>query len=286
MAGAPLPFWQSPKFNVRPGVDMSGMNPQIRGLLETLAKNGGVESFDITSGYRDPSRNAAVGGAKGSQHTHGNATDISTKGWTDDQRSNFLKAAVEGGAKGVGIYPNGSFHFDTRETPAAWGVGGSYRSSPIDTFPEWARPHLTSLLGGKGGTVTAAAMPAAAASPSIPSLLGNPTGASSAVANFGLTGPKGLDAPALPTAAAATMQPQGMTPSAPDAGKGLMDDKDFTGGLGMLAKAFGGGNKSASTGQLTPMSNYGAEQAARIPAAQALMSQILMKNKMPRGMLG
>lgn len=122
----------------------------------------------------------------------------------------------------------------------------------------------------------------------VPSLLGNPTGASSAVANFGLNGPVGLNAPALPTAAAATMAPAGVTPEAPAAASNVMDNKDVTGGLDMLAKAFGGGKsqQAASTGQMTPMSNYSNEQAARVPAAQALMQQILMKNKMPRGMLG
>lgn len=154
MADEKLPFWKAPSYTVRSGVNTSEVNEDVQGLINSLIKKGGMNSFDVISGYRDPSRNAAVGGAKGSQHLEGKAIDISTKGWTDEQRANFLKAAIESGAKGIGIYPNGSFHFDTRETPAAWGVGGSYRSSPIDTFPAWAQPHLTTLLSGKGGAVT------------------------------------------------------------------------------------------------------------------------------------
>ena len=261
-------------YRLRPGLTLEGLQPGVRGLIEALGEKGGVD-FDITSAFRDPSRNARVGGAKGSQHIHGNALDVSTNGWTDDQRSNFLKTAVENGAKGVGIYPNRSFHFDTRDTPAIWGVGGSYRSSPVDTFPSWAQPHLTGLLGGKGGVA-----------PDVPPLMGNPTGASSAVANFGLTGPKGVDAPALPTAAVSSMQPGNFKAEVPEVAKDLADNKDVTGGLNMLAKAFGGGNKSQQQDSMVPVSNYSAEQAARIPAAQALMSQILMKNKMPRGILG
>lgn len=143
------PFWKSPSFTVRAGVDTSNIDEGVQSLINSLVKTGGMSSFDVTSGYRDPNRNARAGGAKGSQHIEGKAVDISTKGWTDEQRSNFLKAAIDSGAKGIGIYPNGSFHFDTRETPTAWGVGGSYRSSPVETFPQWAQPHLTALLTGK-----------------------------------------------------------------------------------------------------------------------------------------
>lgn len=268
---SPTPFFKPPPdmlFKVRPGVDMSGVNPKLRGLLEALANSKVVDQFEITSGFRDPARNAAVGGAKGSRHTQGTAADISTKGWTDDQRSAFLKAAINSGAKGVGIYPNGSFHFDIRDTPAAWGVGGSYRSSPIDQFPSWAQPHLNTLLGGKGG-----ALP-----PSIMSQ-GKPVDVPQLPAStgpaFGISGP--LSQPVTPTA-----------PTTPAAETSLADNKDVTGGLDMLAKAFkgGSGGQQQQQEQMAPMSNYSAEQAARASSAQALMAQLLAKQKMPRGILG
>jgi hypothetical protein len=257
-------------YRLRPGLTLDGIQPGVRGLIEALGKSG--IDFDITSGFRDPARNARVGGAKGSQHTHGNAFDVSTKGWDDAQREAFLKTAVENGAKGVGIYPNGSFHFDTRETPTIWGVGGSYRSSPVDKFPAWAQPHLNALLGGKGGALPPSIM-AGGVDTGVPQLPAS-TGPA-----FGLGGPQ-----SQPVDATKNM------PAAPaaEAGKGILDNKDVTGGLDMLAKAFGGGKgqQQQQSSPMVPVSNYSAEQAARIPAAQALMSQLLMKNKMPRGMLG
>lgn len=105
--------------------------------------------------------------------------------------------------------------------------------------------------------------------------------------NFGINGPIGKDAPALPTAAVATMQPDNFTATAPEADKGLLENKDVTGGLDMLAKAFGGGKGQQQQQEaMVPLSNYSQEQAARAVSAQQLMSQLLMKNKVPRGILG
>lgn len=118
----------------------------------------------------------------------------------------------------------------------------------------------------------------------IPPLLGNPTGASSAVANFGLQGPIGASAPALPTAAVSSMQPDNFTPKAADAAvAGNKGMGDIMGGLGTLAKAFGAGNKQQQE-QITPVSNYSTEQAARAQSAQALMAQLLQSKRMPQGM--
>lgn len=257
-------------YRLRPGINLDNVQPGVRGLIEALGQKGGVD-FDITSGLRDPSRNAVAGGAKGSQHIHGNAFDVSTKGWDDEQRSNFLKTAIENGAKGVGVYPNGSFHFDTRDTPTIWGVGGSYRSSPVESFPAWAQPHLNQLLGGKGGALPPSIM-AGGQSTGVPQLPAS-TGPA-----FDLSGPQS--------------QPVDATKVAPvvadEAKKGLLDNKDVTGGLEMLSKAFGGnkGQQQQQAEQFAPVSNYSSEQAARAQSAQALMAQLLQKNKMPRGMLG
>jgi len=105
--------------------------------------------FTIKSGYRSPTENRAVGGASGSQHVHGNAFDISTKGWTDTERRDFLDAAVDAGFKGVGVYPTGSIHIDVRETPAVWGVGGKYsgKNVPTSAWQDWAQPTIARLRG-------------------------------------------------------------------------------------------------------------------------------------------
>lgn len=257
-------------YKVRPGVDMSNINPRLQGLLTKLAEAQVVPEFEISSGYRDPARNAKAGGAKGSQHLHGNATDISTRGWTDDQRQAFLGAAVANGAKGVGIYPNGSFHFDTRETPAAWGPKG-YKGSSVDTFPEWARQHITGLLGQKPGTPGApAALPAAA-----PGALADagisplPQGGAGA---FGLLGPQSATPPAAAAPAAA---------SPADAAK----DKAWETGLAGITKALGGGQQQQQEVQMPGLSNFGGELAARMAPAQSLMAQLLAMKQKPKGLI-
>lgn len=168
----PLPAWNGVPYvqqqrlsaqTLRSGVDLNNVKPAVRDLLRRLGEAGIVDSFEITSGYRDPGANAAAKGAKGSRHLSGDAADVSTKGWTDEQRGKFLAAAIQNGARGIGIYPNGSFHFDLRETPAAWGPAG-YSSSAPEAFPAWAQQHVRGLVGAPPAQV-ANAPPRTAASP-------------------------------------------------------------------------------------------------------------------------
>jgi hypothetical protein len=264
-------------YKIRPGVDMSNINPRLQGLLGRLAEARVVPEFEISSGYRDPGRNARVGGAKGSQHIHGNATDISTRGWTDEQRSAFLAEAVKNGAKGVGIYPNGSFHFDVRDKPAIWGPKG-YSGSPIETFPEWARPHLQGLLGGApaaGAAATAVASQPVAAPGALASAGVAPL--PSATGSFGLLGPVSQQ-PITPTS----------TPTAAPAAPAENPlDKDWEKGLAGITKALGGGNKQQQQSAPMPgLSNFGGELAARMAPAQALMAQLLASKQVkPKGLI-
>lgn len=264
---APQPFWKPQSTVFRPGVARDGMNERILGLLEKLEAAKVVPQFEITSGYRDPQRNAAAGGAKGSQHIHGNAADISTKGWADEQRSAFLQAAIANGAKGVGIYPNGSLHFDVRDTPAAWGPKG-YGSSSVDTFPEWARKHIAGLIGQPVGTPGAPA-PLPKAAPGQLADAGISPLPQGGVGGFNIMGPASpAPAPAAPAADANPL-------------KGLSENKSVMEGIdGLLKGLTGGGAKQQQ--QSTPMpgpSNFGAELAARMGPAQALMAQIMASKK-------
>lgn len=75
----------------------------------------------ITSAYRSPAHNAAVGGVQRSQHLNGCALDIVI---ADADEGRSLEAlAREFGATGIGRYPSSRFiHIDWREgRPAAWG---------------------------------------------------------------------------------------------------------------------------------------------------------------------
>lgn len=71
-------------------------------------------SIKITSGYRCPAHNAAIGGAKNSQHKKGNATDIQVSGMSPNE----VQDACEG-FDGLGRYDTFT-HIDSRGTPARW----------------------------------------------------------------------------------------------------------------------------------------------------------------------
>ena len=108
---------------------LRGITPNAQGALERL--QGAVGPLKITSGYRDPEHNAAVGGAKGSQHIHGNAFDVDTSGMNDEARAALIMRAREAGFGGIGVY-DGSLHFDVGGD-RAWGPD-YHRGS----LPEWA----------------------------------------------------------------------------------------------------------------------------------------------------
>lgn len=132
--------------------DRTGLTPGISRVADKV--NEAVPGAGINSGYRSAEHNAKVGGAKASQHVGGNAIDIDTRGWTNEQKRDALEAAVTAGAKGVGIYNSGNvIHTDTRTTPTSWGPKG-YAGSGLESMPEWSRDTLSAMYGaGVGGNV-------------------------------------------------------------------------------------------------------------------------------------
>ena len=82
------------------------------------------EPVNITgSGYRTPSHNKKVGGAKHSQHLTCSAADISTKSYTPRQLAKIIIKLINSGKMkqgGIGLY-NGFVHYDIRGAKARWG---------------------------------------------------------------------------------------------------------------------------------------------------------------------
>lgn len=79
-------------------------------------------SITITSGYRSPAHNKAIGGAKFSQHVEGKAADIKCSKYTPAQvHAAILHLIGEKKMKqgGLGLY-NSWVHYDTRGTEARW----------------------------------------------------------------------------------------------------------------------------------------------------------------------
>lgn len=158
-----------------PRFDLSGLSDEARGVHSRLSQ--AFPNLRFTSGYRDPSHNAAVKGAKGSQHIEGNALDISMRGMSPEQRAALIDAALnDPSIRGFGHYGQ-SIHVDTRPgSRAYWGPdysSGSFAQAAPDLLPrvqQWASGapvQARAFAGGDGGGGNPlSAVPAPVARPS------------------------------------------------------------------------------------------------------------------------
>jgi len=102
-------------------------------LIDLVTKMARIKGIPLTiiSGYRSPSYNTAVSGAKRSQHMLGHAVDISGSGLTNQDRIDLIGIASSLGIKGIGVYNSGSMHFDNRDSArAGWGPDFTQASVP------------------------------------------------------------------------------------------------------------------------------------------------------------
>lgn len=89
--------------------------------LELLRHRLGDKPISGISYYRTPAYNRQIGGAYNSRHTFADATDFSVETVSRFGRGKFLRAAGKVyGNGGVGIYPGGSVHLDSRGYRARW----------------------------------------------------------------------------------------------------------------------------------------------------------------------
>jgi Peptidase M15 len=115
-------------------VDYNRLSPALRSNLDAFQSRWGTP-FKFNSGYRDPSHNARVGGASGSQHIHGNAVDVDVSHLSQADRIRKIQMAREMGMGGIGVYKN-ALHFDVGKQ-RAWGP--DYTSGSI---PDWSKNAL------------------------------------------------------------------------------------------------------------------------------------------------
>jgi soluble lytic murein transglycosylase-like protein len=104
----------------------------------------GIGNVRVTSGYRSPSHNASVGGAKNSQHVHRNAMDIDVTGYSKEQRTRIIRALSAAGVGGLGI-GNNIIHADIGGR-RAWGYKTSAGGGEV---PDWAKEAIDEHLAGK-----------------------------------------------------------------------------------------------------------------------------------------
>jgi uncharacterized protein YcbK (DUF882 family) len=109
---------------------------ELAAVLEIIRARAG-RPLKITSGYRSPSYNRAIGGAAMSLHTTGMACDIEAPGDMLELAALTSQIAEIGG---VGVYPGRGFiHVDIRrrpenaKAPTWWAqVNGAYGAVPKD----------------------------------------------------------------------------------------------------------------------------------------------------------
>jgi hypothetical protein len=127
--------------------NLANMSPQALSAWDRLKASWGGP-LSLNSAYRYPQTNARVGGAKKSQHMHGNAFDVSTAGMTPEDRARLIQTAQASGFTGYGGY-NNSLHFDVGPS-RTWGPDYSSTSTP-----EWLLAALDGSQAVADDTMTA-----------------------------------------------------------------------------------------------------------------------------------
>lgn len=105
------------EFRCKDGSDPVFVDRGLLSILETVRSRFGKPVL-ITSGYRTPSYNRKIGGAKFSQHMYGRAADIVVDGVNPEVVYNFLCEAFPKSC-GFGLYAS-FVHVDCRKTKSRW----------------------------------------------------------------------------------------------------------------------------------------------------------------------
>jgi hypothetical protein len=94
--------------------------------------------FVFTSAYRTPNHNRSIGGAPQSAHLQGLAVDLSTKGWTKEERRSVMVLARKLGVTGIGVHSN-FIHMDVAKRTASWRYANGQRIPlKVGEEVEWA----------------------------------------------------------------------------------------------------------------------------------------------------
>lgn len=118
------PDFKVREFRCKDGTDTVMVDEVLTVVLQCIREHFG-KPVTITSGYRTAAHNAAVGGAKSSQHLLGRAADIRVQGVSVEDVAAYAESLMPDWG-GVGRYPVKAgraaswVHVDTRAEKARW----------------------------------------------------------------------------------------------------------------------------------------------------------------------
>lgn len=112
----------SANFRVREFACTDGSDPvfidtDLVNVLQKIRNHFG-KAVTITSAYRTPGKNKAVGGTTYSQHLYGTAADIKVKGVTPKKVAAYVEKLMPNKG-GIGIYKTFT-HVDVRAVKSRW----------------------------------------------------------------------------------------------------------------------------------------------------------------------
>ena len=123
------PDFKVRELRCRDGSDTVMVDEALMLLLQCIREHFG-KAVTITSGYRTAAHNAAVGGAKSSQHLLGRAADFYVEGVDVATVAAYAETLLPGRG-GIGRYPKdakhpkrstGWVHIDTRANKSRWSM--------------------------------------------------------------------------------------------------------------------------------------------------------------------
>ena len=105
------------EFACTDGTDPIFIDSDLVDVLQKIREHFG-KPVTITSAYRTPGRNKAVGGETYSQHLYGRAADIKVKGVSPAKVAAYAETVLKN-TGGIGVY-NSFVHVDVRNVKARW----------------------------------------------------------------------------------------------------------------------------------------------------------------------
>ena len=105
------------EFACQDGSDPIFIDSELVTVLQKIRSHFG-KAVTITSAYRTPTRNKAVGGTAYSQHLYGMAADIKVSGISPCKVADYAETLLPNKG-GIGVYDTFT-HIDVRATKARW----------------------------------------------------------------------------------------------------------------------------------------------------------------------